>query len=138
MAYRGRRQLGQEIFLAVLTVDGNGTPTIPDNVPTMKIYTGSGTLVLARSIPIFDRYGTTGLFAYRQFLDGRFASGQYRVTYAWSISGTRYLDEDGFEIVDGGNADGAVLAMTTFVKPQATFIVQDLSSGKTVKGRNPR
>lgn len=136
--YRGRYQLGQEVPLGVLCLNAADTPTAPDRAPTMKVWDAAGTRVADLAIPALDRYAVTGLFRHRLFLDGRFAAGRYTVTYHWNAGSFVGLDADTFEIAAGGHADGSVVAMTWYHRPQAEFIVQQLNSGAIVKGRNPR
>lgn len=135
--FRGRVQLGEHIALGVLCLDASDTPTAPDAAPLLEIFSGTAK-VLAKTIPALDRFGTTGLFQIQQFLDERFAAGQYKAIYRWDIGSYEGMAEDTFEVVAGGNADGQIIAMHYYKRPHADFIVSQLNSGKLVKGRNPR
>lgn len=137
MAYRGRYQLGQAVELTLACRDASDTPAVPTNVPRLKVWTPAGALLRFQDLPPLERYTQTGLFHARLILDSTFTAGLYRVTYYWSVGSFRGLDEDGFEVMPGGDADGAVVALHWFSRPQAKFLVQSLDSGKLVQGRNP-
>jgi hypothetical protein len=90
-------------------------------------------------IPIQDRYGITGLFQTQIFLGPAFAPGQYTVSYSYSSGGGSFsgMADDNFEVLPGGDTDGTTEAMYFYHRPQADFVVQQLSSGKLKKRRNP-
>ena len=137
--YRGRLRLGDEVTIGCLCVDGNGTPTLPDDCPTAKIFNPAGVAVFRQKIPIHDRYAQTGYFQQNVYLGPAFAIGLYTVGYAYSIGGSTFgLDEDNFEIVPGGDPDGTTESLFFYHRPQADYIVQQLSSGKIKRRRNPR
>jgi hypothetical protein len=137
MPYRGRYQQGQEIQLACLCRNGAGTPTQPTASPTVEIWNSSGAKGFSAAIPILDRYGQLGLFGYPLFLDGRFPTGSYLAVYHYTVGSYIGIDLDSFEVVDGGNPNGVVQAMTWFVTPQAKNIVYQTNKGRLFKGRNP-
>lgn len=140
MAYLGRHQLGNTMPVTVLTVDASNLPTAPDVPPVMKIWSGT-TLILSAQMPVADRYGTstnTTLFIYPLFLGASYAAGLYDVSLTWKI-GTFVGVEDGtFEILAGGNADGSIIAMTLYRRPEADFVVWQTNSGKLQRGRGPK
>jgi hypothetical protein len=136
--YRGRYRLGEEPLFTVLCVNNSGVPVEPDTAPTLRLYASDGTAVTTKTLPAIDRYARTGLFGLRLYLGADFALGQYLVLYQYSVSATAKGAWDRFEVVGGGHKDGAVLAMAYFHRPNADFIVQQLTSGKIQRGRNPR
>lgn len=138
--FRGRLRLGEEVTIAVQCYDVNGTPSLPDDCPVAKVWNSAGTKVFNAKIPIQDRYGTTGYFQRNIFLGPAFAVGLYTVTYIYSTAGQSFvnLDEDNFEIIAGGDTDGITEAMHYYHRPQADYVVQQLSSGKIKRRRNPR
>lgn len=138
MSYRGRYQIGEYVPLTVWCIDGNGTPTLPDQAPIARVYSDAA-LVLDVRMPIRDRYILTGYFQYPLFLDGRFAAGGHRVVYEYQLSSTLYMaDLDTFEVTAGGHADGAILSMFWFNRPTADFLLTQVDSGRLVRRRNPR
>ena len=133
----GRFQLGQTLSLLLLTVDGSGTPQVPLVPPWLKIWQGAS-LILKAEMPIIERFKQTGLFLARVFLGPAFTPALYEVEYTYQIDGSyNGVVTDNFEIMPGGNADGNVMSMYFYDRPQAQFIVQSLDSGKIVQGRNP-
>lgn len=139
--FRGRYQQGQEIPLGVLCVDEDNTPANPTTAPHMDIYLGAAQVLSGKLLPTLDPGapgGVTGLFQYNLFLGPFFSVGRHTVVYRYLV-GT-YLGQvvDEFEVVAGGDTDGAVIAACWFEKPHAAFVVQQLDSGQLVKGRNPR
>lgn len=138
--YRGRTQLGIEIPLGVQCFNASGNAVAPDACPTMTIYSGTTNtpVIAAYSIPVRDRFNATGQFAYRQFLDTRFASGKYWVLYKWTASTFSGHVLDVFDIVDGGDPKGQYISLFFMQKPSADFIVGQTDGGILTKGRNPR
>ena len=137
--YRGRFRLGEEATIGVFCFDGNYAPVLPDDCPVAKIFDASGNRVWTGKVPIQDRYGITGLFQTQVYLSPTFAPGQYTVSYSYSSGGGAYAgsDEDNFEVLPGGDTDGITEAMFYYHRPQADYVVQQLSSGKLKKRRNP-
>jgi hypothetical protein len=135
--YRGRIQLGQEVKLGFLAKDANGNNALPDTTPTFRIYNSSGTMILNGLVPIEDRFGYTGIFEYQQFIDSRFAAGLYFIVFKCTVSSIARTEVDHFEVLAGGDRHGAVVAMEYYVRPQASFVVQNTLSGALINGRNP-
>lgn len=135
--YRGRYSLGQEIPLGVLTVNADGTPTLPTTAPHMDIFSSSAKVLEGKLIPIIDRGGQTGYFQYPLFLGPLFAAGRYSVIYRYLVGSYLGQVEDVFEVL-AGDDEGAVIAMYWYERPHAAFVVQQLDSGLLVRGRNPR
>ena len=135
--YRGRYMLGDHLPLGVLTVDGSQTPVAPTAAPTLDIYSSSAKVIANKSLPCIDRYGVTGVFGMRLFLDARYATGLYCVVYRWTTGSYKGLEIDDFEIIAGGDPDGVPIATHLYHRPDSDFIVQQLDSGRIIKGRNP-
>lgn len=136
--FRGRRQLGQFITLGVQCVDASGTPTLPTAPPQLEIWQGSTIVIAAKEIPINDRYRTTAMFLYRQPLDGRFSAGTYLASYTYTVGSLGVFEVDSFEVMAGGNADGAAISLTQFTRPHARLMVWQTDMRKLLYGRNPR
>ncbi len=134
--YRGRFQLGQDVPLGVLCRTAVGTATLPDDPPTLDVWTATAK-VKTLLLPIQDRYGQTGLFGTKLFLDVSYATGIYKAEYRWQIGSYHGLEEDTFEVLPGGDGKGAVIALYHWERPHAKFLVQQLTSGALVRGRNP-
>jgi hypothetical protein len=135
--YRGRIQLGNEVFVGLLCTDANKIPFAPLEAPTMDVWSSSG-LVLTKALPAVDQTFITGLFGYRLFLGSLFNTGQYRVFYRYRNGSYDFMDFDTFEVVPGGDPGGAVIAMYPFRTPGANCLIQQLDGGTIVRGKNPR
>ena len=135
--HRGRFQLGEHVPLAVLCRNSSGQPAAPDAAPQVDVYSDTTHPTTGKAIPAQDKSLVTGLFTYRLFLGSGFVVGRYTVTYHWVIGANHGMQVDDFEIVGGGHEDGEVISMYFYDRPHADFIVQQLSSGKVVRGRNP-
>lgn len=134
--YMGRYQLGEHVPLRVLT-NTNRAAVVPDYPPVAKVFDSSGSVRFNKRIPVSDRYGQTGLFSFRLFLDSTFATGHYSVTFTW-IQGTDVGCSVGeFDIVAGGDADGAIIALHRYQTANAQFIMREMDSGELRAGRNP-
>ncbi len=138
MAYLGKFQLGATVPLYLGCNDGTGALTVPDLPPQAKIFNGT-TLVESKLMPIEDRYILTGWFRATLFLGRLYSTGFYTVVYYYSTGSeaTHGVDTDNFEIVGGGNVNGAVVGTYFYSRPEANYIVQGLESGQIIKGRNP-
>jgi hypothetical protein len=137
--YRGRWQLGEEKALGVLTFNAAGVPTWPDQAPQVDFYGSAGKIAsLGRSLPALERAFNTGTFQGELFLDNQAPIGLMKVVYRWTVGSFFGSVVDVFEVIPGGDSKGYVLALDDFSRPQADFLIQELSSGRLRAGRNPR
>lgn len=136
--YRGRHQVGEEVALAVLCKGATGVPVDPDACPKMDVYGPTGKRVSGKPIPILDPGGSTGLFQGKVYLDESYSVGAYSVVYRWDAGGTQGEAWDAFEICAGGGASGQVISLFNYERPQANHLVQQRTSGRLYKGKNPR
>lgn len=133
----GRYQLGEEMVIPLHVTDGANTPGTPDVLPWAMVYSAAGAKVISALMAPRDRYRATGLFFYRLQLGSLFALGQYSVAVAYKVSGVGRLKTMKFEVVGGGDANGAVVSMYWMDRPQAKYLVQRTDAGARVFGRNP-
>jgi hypothetical protein len=142
MAYLGRNLLGHILPLSVLTVDENGTPTVPLRPPRVKVWNSAGTKIVNEDMPVHDRYGTATQktrFMLPVFLSGEFSVGFYTVTYYYQTeAGINYIEEDSFEIVAGGHGAGPVISVAPFHMPDAEWLLYETRVGAISRGRRPR
>jgi hypothetical protein len=138
MGYRGRYQLGVEIPLGILTVNGSSLPSFPTTAPLVEVWSATAQVIPGRKMPVVDRFGTTGLFGLNLFLDARFSAGMYTAIYRYTVGSYQGQEEDVFEVVAGGDPAGSVIAMAYYDRPHAKFCVMQLDSGRLISRRNPR
>ena len=137
--YLGRYFLGQTINITIRTVDVNGTPTVPENPPYIDFRSDSA-LAVQVQVPILDRYVVTGLFVYPLRLNSSFAVGRYSATSFYRVTGVNNyhgMDVDYFEIISGGDSDGAIATQHYWERPESVYLIQQTESGGINLRRNP-
>lgn len=134
--YHGRYRQGDLCWLSVQCRTGLHVAVVPPAAPLLTIYDAAGAVLLRAAAAVVDRYRQTGTFAYRLFLGSTFPAGQYRVTFQYSDGAAVRLKVGTFEVT-AGHPDGAVLSMTAYERPHASFLVHLCESGLRVLGRNP-
>jgi hypothetical protein len=135
--YRGRYIQGDAVQLSVLTRDNARLPTVPDTAPVAAVCLGSEQVATFR-LPIVDRFAQRGYFSLPLVLDARFVAGSYRVVYQWLLSGVMYSAAESFEVVAGGQGDGAGLAMFYLHRPASDWVLLQTDGGRMIRRRNPR
>ena len=134
--YLGRYFQGQTLNVTVRTLDENDTPGTPDNPPYIDLRDDSG-LVRQVQAPIVDRYTVTGLFVYPLFLDSSFPAGRYSATHFYRVGTHSTLDVDYFEVIAGGDPEGAIVSQHYWQRPEATYLVQETEGESLLLRRNP-
>jgi len=135
--WRGRCQHGEEITLGVLCTDGAGAPVYPDAAPTLDVFGPEGQPVAGQRLPAVDRAAAVGLFQLGLFLGPAFAPGRHRAVYRWSAGGLAGVAEDWFDLLPGGDARGAVIALYAYERPQADYLIRQQDGGAMGANRNP-
>lgn len=131
-------QLGEEVSLPVLCTDADGRPVDPDACPRVAVFAAAGHAVADFALPIADAQATTGLFQGRLYLGEDFAEGQYHALFRWEAGAHHGGELRSFRVQPGGSATGQVVALHSYERPHAGFLVQQRSSGRLYKGKNPR
>lgn len=134
MSYLGRLQLGDTLDLVLQTTNGTA-PTAPDNPPQVKIWSASA-LVTNQEMPL-ERPVQTGLFHHRVYLGADYATGYYTFVILYRVGSYYGVESGSFQVIPGGEQDGAVTSMYFFRRPQASFLVNERQTGKILKGKNP-
>lgn len=134
--YLGRKQQGQEVVLPCPVTNGAGTPTAPDSLPNVAVYTG-GVRLFRKAMPPVDRYRVTALFEYRLRLGSSCPPGHYQVAYTYTIGGQGFVKADNFEVVAGGHPAGALLSMYYLQRPHGQYLVQRTDAGAMFFRRGP-
>lgn len=131
----GRFQPGQTVNIAVSTVDGDGNPAMPDAAPIATITAPDSTVLFAGKIALT---ATPFLFSLPIFVGIPYSVGTYQVEYQWLVAGVSVNASDTFDVIHGGDAGGRIIAMYAYDRPEASYVVAQLTSGNVVQGRNPR
>lgn len=138
MSYQ-RAQLGDELPIAFQCKNASGVPVEPDAAPTVKVYDESSTKVYDETIPPKDRKRATGFFGHFIRLGSLFTEGQLYIWRAtWTTGVFDGVAEGYFHVNAGGDADGAVIAMSYVEFPGAVRIVYQTDAGLVKQGKNPR
>ncbi len=135
--YLGRFQLGTWLDVWLQTTNASSTPVMPDYVPHMKVWSSSA-LVTAEEMPLVDKTIQVGVFRSQVFLGSSYATGLYEINVFYRSGSKHGMEQHTFEVIAGGDADGQVLGMYFYHRPQADYIVYQVESGQILKGKNPR
>lgn len=131
----GRFQQGQIVKLNVSPFDNVGVSTVPDSAPLATIRDQYSNAMAFLKMPM--NRSVVG-FSIPVFLGVGFPLGTYTVTYSWSIGDYQGSASDSFDVISGGDIGGGVIAMYGYDRPEARYVVAQLSSGNLVQGRNPK
>jgi len=134
--YLGRFFTGEILPLVFQCADANGTPTVPSNAPYIDLR-GSGGQITQVQMPVLDKPNTTGLFMYPLLLNSSFTTGRYSATYFANAGGYPNLEVDAFEVVAGGDSEGAVITQAFWSRPEASYLVQQTEAGSVLLKRGP-
>jgi hypothetical protein len=137
MAWRGRRQLGQEAVFDVVATNGDpGVPSWPGSPPVLQVWRGTTLVLSDLKMPKVDP-AAVGLFRRAVFLDDRFSAGHYEAVIRWTSGSYLGVRVEPFTVVAGGDAAGDVIALTHQELPQARFLVYQTTGGRLFRGKNP-
>lgn len=131
----GRFQQGQIVKISIATVDGNDLPATPDAAPVATIRDPSNAVIFSGKLAMD---GGTQLFSLPIFVGISYPLATYTVGYTWSVGGFNGTGSDTFDVIHGGDVGGRIIAMYAYDRPEARYVVAQLTSGNIVQGRNPR
>lgn len=133
----GRKQLGQEVSLALASIaTETGQISWPSSPPTLDVWKGT-TLVLKGLKMPKDDSAAIGRFCFRLFLDGRFTTGYYEAVMRWTNGTYLGVKFARWSVISGGNINGSIIAMTHHELPHARYLVAQGDSGKLFRLKNP-
>lgn len=139
MADLGRFRIGDHVPLQCVSLNGSRVPVKPDQAPTATIYNASGVIEGVR-LPVKDRYNTAvaaTFFQKRHRLSSSYSTGFHYVSYTWEHSGAQKGGVDTFEVIAGGDSDGAVISAGKLERPDGAHFIYQTDSGALRAGRNP-
>jgi hypothetical protein len=135
IGYLGQFQQGQTINLMLRATAYQGRIIVPDDYPVAKIYKDAA-LIATVQLPVVDE--ANSVFSLPLFLGLPFDLGRYIVSYRYSVGGFIGARVDYFEVIPGGDPGGTVISMFSYDRPEAGYVLSQLSCGKLISGRNPR
>jgi hypothetical protein len=130
----GRFQLGQFVKLGLPIVNGGGSPVAPDSAPTATITSPSNVTGAPFKLAMD---GGPLAFSLPVQLGLSFALGTFSVSYTYKVNGVTFTSGDTFNVIAGGDPGGGIIAMSFYDRPEARYVVTQLTSGRIVQGRNP-
>lgn len=141
MSYLGEYLLGEWIPIPLVCRDASGNESNPTAAPTLNIYKANDTPVTGYddvTVPPFAQGERTGYFNKNVFLNSNFSAGRYIALLQYAVSGSNKAELHFFEVVAGGNAKGAYVALFYYPRPHANYIVGQLDDGTLEMRRGPR
>jgi hypothetical protein len=142
--YFGRFQQGGELYLTVRTTTrGTLNPDTPLSAPFLQIYREASPPVKVLDSSYLAAYQPglmTGVFRLSVFFGALFTTAdRYFAIVRWTDSGGNGVQAVyPFELMPGGNSDGAVIAMAEVVRPDARYLLCSTDGGLLVRRKNPR
>jgi hypothetical protein len=131
----GRFQPGQVVNISIQTVDSFDLPATPDAAPVAKIRDSLNAVVFSGKMAMD---GSTKVFSLSVFVGISYPLGTYTVSYQWVVGGFHGTGSDTFDVIHGGDVGGRIISMYAYDRPEARYVVAQLTSGNVVQGRNPR
>ena len=128
MFYLGRFQPGQNVPISVTTT------APPDRPPIAVVRDPNGNVVA--TIALAMRGGNL-VFGCDFFLGSAAILGTYTIGYSYVVAGTPGTATGSFDVIIGGDLGGAVIALYAYARPEAQYVVAQLSSGMLAMGKNP-
>jgi hypothetical protein len=129
MADLGRVQRGNYIALRLAATSQ------PDSLPTATIRDPGNSILdtVTMFIEGDDFLGWSAIV----WLGGGLALGTYQATYLYSVDGSPFTTTDQFEVVAGGDSGGKVISLFSYTRPEGSYVLAQLESGRLVQGKNP-
>ena len=127
----GRFRHGDKVTMSI------SLPGVPDSSPIAVIFAeGTNQLMGVYQLPSID--STNLNFALPMLMGNGFSFGTYLITYQFTIGGIQgTVDSGRFQVIPGGNPAGDVIFMHAIDRPEATFVLTQMSGGRLCVGRNP-
>lgn len=127
----GRRRLGDRIYLSFVV---QGVP--PDDAPVAGFFDPSATLLLEKEIPFSDDLPSGMEFA-REIQVSHLPLGKINVRVTYHVFGDQRQELFTFYVLPG-DSSGDVQALYANTRPEAQYIIAQLTDGTIVQGRQPR
>jgi hypothetical protein len=120
-----------------MVILGSSLVSMADNPPMATVTDPNNALFGIFALPYAPIAGTAFNYALPVILPGGAALGTYQVAITYTIAGTPGTATSSFDVVAGGDSGGSVISLYAYDRPEARFVLAQLSSGKLVQGRNP-
>ena len=131
--FYGWYQAGDLVPIALSTT-ADGLAVAPDLAPTAVI---SKPTAVALPAQLMGLAGGPTSWLINFFLDNTAILGTYQIAFTYYVAGVEYTATGSFIVVAGGDIGGDVISLYAFSRPDATYVLAQLTSGVIVCGRNP-
>lgn len=128
VAHLGKYQRGQKVLLLTPSLSA-----MPAACP-MATITGPN-FSETREVGLLDRFSR--VFLLQLFLGQSFDLGTYTVDFRAVVGGSPWTYRVTFDVIAGGDSGGNVISLHVAPRPEATYVLAQLSSGRLVQGKNP-
>jgi len=109
----------------------------PSHAPVYMVYAQDGSTYANGFLPRQD-WSRTGWFQYPLRMTTPGTAGVHSVLVGMSVSGSYRYYLRQFRLHPGGDADGTIIGLSHFRRPEAAHVMIETESGKIKAGRNPR
>lgn len=139
--YLGEFFLGEWVSIPLVCRDASRAESNPTAAPTLNIYKADDTPITGaddRPIAPFAQGSLTGFFNFNVHLNSNFSAGRYIALLQYAVAGSNKAELHFFEVMSGGNAKGAYVALFYYQRPHANYIVGQLDDGTLEMRRGPK
>lgn len=130
----GRNVLGELVPIILQVKTAAGVPVDPDDAPLVEIYDSTGALQSSHRL---EPLGRTGLFGYSVFLGVGHEIGWHCWRVTWAVSASARARIGVFQTTAGGQVKGPVIALTSYDRPHASYLVSETHDGFIEFYKNP-
>jgi hypothetical protein len=141
MSYLGEFFQGEWVNIPVVCRNASLAEANATAAPVLNIYRADNTPITGAddiTMAPFAQGERTGYFNRAVQLDSNFTAGRYVCHIAYAVSGSNKAELHFFQVVAGGNAKGAYVALWYYPRPHAKYIVGQLDDGTLEMRRGPK
>jgi hypothetical protein len=135
VSYYGIHQKGDEVYVPVATLSGEGLLLEPDNPPLCLVFNPAGVLEKQFTIPKAGSGADSWHFSMEYFLGKTFNAGKYTVIFAYDDNPDYYITAAYFDVYETGDSHGNPISMTAIGFENVKYVVSQLTSGAIIRGR---
>lgn len=135
MSYLGHYQLGDEVYLPVLTSSNIGREVEPTEAPVISIFNSLGDLEATVKVPKISSSRKKYHFGIEYYLKYTLALGKYTAIVSYEKNNVFYIKALYFDVYNSGDINGGPVSMTAVKFENANFVISQLSSGVIIRGK---
>lgn len=135
MSYLGYYQLGDEVYLPVLTSSSINEEVEPSEAPVISIFNSIGALEANVKVPKINSSKKKYHFGAEYYLKYNLYLGKYTAIISYQKNGVFYSKVLYFDVYNTGDINGGPMSMTAVKFENANFLISQLSSGVIIRGK---